>query len=258
MATALLWADLDRQQTAQLSGVQPWTFENVSRCLCSYLEMDASNPKDEILLKYYFGNLRFTVENRFTAEKTSTLFSIMKLVHFLSMERTLTAEQSTQELRTLLLQHAVERPPYSIGIFSNKDVAQIMDHATDTYYRHYKLYRYVFTKKRLMDFSIKGDSVEVAPAFKPLHEATAAEDVKEPDIAEVAKEEPRELTEEEQVEAEIAADEELLNNPSTEMVQKLVAKRLESVKEQVEAQFKEQEEAYQARIAELEAKAAGQ
>lgn len=197
------------------------------------------------------------VENRLTVEKTSTLFSMLKLLHFISMDRCLTAEQSMQELQKLILQHSVERPPYSIGIFSPNDNKKILDHVTDNYYRHYKLYRYAFTSKRVLDLSIKPDEVEVAPPFKPLQEASAEADNRQPDVEQVAEEEPKELTEEEQVAAEVAADEELLNDPKTEMVQKLVAKRLESVKEQVEKDFAEQESAYQARIAELEAKLAG-
>merc|ERR1711907_56417 len=155
-------------------------------------------------------NLRFAVDNRLTTEKTSTLFSVLKLVHFISMERKLTAEQSTQELQKLLIQHAVERPPYSIGIFSSNDIKKIMDHVTDTYYRHYKLYRYCFTKKRILDFSIKGEMVEVAPPFLPLSEATAEADVKQPDIEQVAEEEKPPLTAEEEAAAEEEADEALL------------------------------------------------
>lgn len=131
-----------------------------------------------------------------------------------------------------------------------------MNYVTDNYYRHYKLYRYIFTKKRLLDFSIKPSSIEEAPVFKPLSEATAAEDIREPDIDQVAVEEPKELTAEEQAVAEEEADENVLKDPNTELVQKLVAKKLESVKEQVEKDFSTQEEAYKSRIAELEAKLA--
>ena len=39
-------------------------------------------------MKMYFQNLKFAVEKRFTTEKTSTLFSVLKLVHFTSMGET--------------------------------------------------------------------------------------------------------------------------------------------------------------------------
>jgi len=258
MATAVLWADLDRQQTTQVCTVQPWTYDNVSRLLSDYLQTDPSTPQGEILMKLYFVNLRFAVENRLTPEKASTMFSVLKLIHFISMDRCLTSHQSMQELQTLLVQHSVERPPYSVGIFAPEDIRKIMDHVTDNYYRHYKLYRYIFTEKRVLDFSIKPDEIEVAPPCKPLSEATADADVRKPDIPKVAEEEPKVLTEEELAAQLEANDEALLNDPKTDMVQKLVAKRLESVKEQVQNDFSEQEKAYQARIAELEAKLAAQ
>lgn len=53
--------------------------------LCDFLNFDATTPHGEILMKMYFQNLKFAVEKRFTTEKTSTLFSVLKLVHFTSM-----------------------------------------------------------------------------------------------------------------------------------------------------------------------------
>lgn len=261
MATALTWADLDRTQTTQLCRVEPWTYENVSRLLSEFLELDPTTPQGEILMKLYFLNMRFSVENRFSAEKASTLFSVLKLVHFTSMDRCLTAEQSVAELKQVLVAHAVERPPYSVGVFSAEDMRQVMDFAADSYYRHYKLYRYVFTARRLLDFSIKPDGVEVPPPILSLADATADADVRQPDVEQVAADEPKQLTPEEEAAAEEAADEKLLedgDDEKSQMVQKLVQKRLEGVKEQVEKDFAEQEAAYQARIAELEAKLAAQ
>ena len=143
-----------------------------------------------------------------------------------------------------------------MGIFSPDDIRKIMDHVTDNYYRHYKLYRYAFTKKRILDFGIKPDSIEIAPPFKSLSEAKTDADIKEPDIEQVAPEETKPLTEEEAAVVEEKVDEAILADEKTDMVQKLVAKKLEKVKEDVEKDFAEQEAAYQARIAALEAKLA--
>jgi len=254
-----LWGDLDRQQTDQLRNLNPWTYDGVAVLLQSWtLPQDTTTPEGEILTKFYFGNLRFAVENKFSTEKTSTLFSVLKLAHFISMERCLGADQSIQELQTLLVKHSVERPPHSIGIFSAEDIRKIMDFVADTYYRHYKLYRFIFTKRRVLDFSIKPNTIEYPTEMKPLSEATPEADIREPDVDQVAQEEPKVLTEEEQAAEAEQQDEDLLNNPNTELVQKLVAKKLETVKEQVEKDFADTEAAYKARIAELEAKLAAQ
>jgi hypothetical protein len=41
----------------------------------------------------------------------------------------------------------VPRPPFSCGVFSQAEMQAILDWMLDTYYRHYKLYQYAFTKR---------------------------------------------------------------------------------------------------------------
>lgn len=104
MATALLWADLDRQQTNQVYSVQPWTYDTVTSLLANFLEdLDTSTPTGEILAKYYFINLRLAVESQFSAEKTSTLFSVLKLTHFTSMGKQFSASRFTVTLFHLIV-----------------------------------------------------------------------------------------------------------------------------------------------------------
>lgn len=38
-----------------------------------------------------------------------------------------------------------QRPPYCVEIFDNQTAAKVINYITDTYLRHYKLYKYVFT-----------------------------------------------------------------------------------------------------------------
>lgn len=44
----------------------------------------------------------------------------------------------------LLLKHSVERPPFSIAVFSYTDTKAINTHFVNTYFRHLKMYQYVF------------------------------------------------------------------------------------------------------------------
>lgn len=39
------------------------------------------------------------------------------------------------------------RPPFSCGVFSQAEMQAILDWMLNTYYKHYKLYQYVFTKR---------------------------------------------------------------------------------------------------------------
>ena len=54
--------------------------------------------------------------------------------------------KSYKRFEDMLMRHSVERPPYSIGVFNEADAAAIVDHATNHYFRNYKLYQYIFTE----------------------------------------------------------------------------------------------------------------
>jgi hypothetical protein len=54
---------------------------------------------------------------------------------------------SFDEFKESLLRHAVERSPHTLGIFSVDDVSRIVEYMLNSYFRHYSLYKYIFTKK---------------------------------------------------------------------------------------------------------------
>lgn len=263
----LLWAELSREQLQAIRALTPFNFEGVAKLLIEYLGMTdifaPSSPGErvgpsnreyaqaEALLKFYVMNLRFAVESGMSDEKASTLFSVLKLAHFTSMERSLPATQSQEEMQSLLLIHAVEHPPYSIGVFSPEDLRRILDFATDTYYRHYRLYRCLFTARPLMDLSIAPQHVENAPAPKPLSEATAQGAYEGEDVP-VEPEPPEEvpLTKEEAAAAQAAEDSKVLEeDPKSEMIQQIVEKRLEKIQEDLNSELSAKQEEYRERIA---------
>lgn len=125
-----------------------------------------------------------------------------------------------------------------------------MDFAADTYYRHYRLYLYLFTSKKLLDISVAAPAAEVASHISPLSEG-APQDSYEGEDVPVEPEEPEEVppTEEEAAQQLKEEDENLLADPKSEMIQELVAKRLECVKEELDAELKAKETEYQERIA---------
>ena len=92
----------------------------------------APSPKALVLLEFYANTLRFAAECRFTTEKTSAFFSIMRANHEETVHGLLSLDQSLLYFKELLLLHSVQRPPYSVGIFSFKDVTLISDYANST------------------------------------------------------------------------------------------------------------------------------
>lgn len=89
----------------------------------------------------------------YAADKLSTLFSIMKEVHKRSTENKMPIERSFALFKSFMLMHSVQRPPYSVGVFTLPEFRAILDWGLDTYYRHYKLYQYAFTDRYLRQYS---------------------------------------------------------------------------------------------------------
>jgi hypothetical protein len=79
---------------------------------------------------------------------------------------------SFQEFQGLLLTHAVERSPHTVGIFSVDDVARVVEYMLNSYFRHYSLYKYIFTKKLAVTLvQTSPHLVDVPSVPKPLAEA---------------------------------------------------------------------------------------
>merc|ERR1712025_928319 len=73
--------------------------------------------------------------------------------------------------QTRILRHAVERSPHSIYVFSREDVLAIIEFITDTYYRNFRLYRSIFTKKEYMVLQQQLPfNLECVPVVRPLSE----------------------------------------------------------------------------------------
>ena len=50
-------------------------------------------------------------------------------------------------MKEILARHSCQRPPFSILIFSQEEIAAIMDFMLKTYFRHFSLYEYSFKPK---------------------------------------------------------------------------------------------------------------
>ena len=90
----------------------------------------------------------FCKKNEFSPEQLSAFFTIIKCVHSMCIS---TPYDNLQDcfvyFRELLLRHSVHRPPFSTGLYSLVQVKAITDYVLSTYFKHFKLYKYAFTKR---------------------------------------------------------------------------------------------------------------
>jgi len=124
----------------------------------------------QIVLDYHLANLRFCREAGFDAKCTSTLLSLMKQTLEGSMAGLLAPDAAFAAFKELLLRHSVQRPPYSIGVFSLQQMAAIDEHALTGLFRHYRMYRFAFTAEQRTSVvqSPAGPVAEAPPVFQPL------------------------------------------------------------------------------------------
>uniref|UniRef100_A0A8C0G724 Cilia and flagella associated protein 119 n=1 Tax=Chelonoidis abingdonii TaxID=106734 RepID=A0A8C0G724_CHEAB len=155
------------------------------RVLAELFELQGweSDPRAAILLDLYFYTVQFSREHNFTREQSSTFFAIVKDTHEACVETPLSnVEECYHYFTELLFCHAVrvspgegqpqpgppaaaspphgspcpspaspspllpfQRPPFSIDLFSQEQLALMSDYVVNTYFRHFKLYKYAFT-----------------------------------------------------------------------------------------------------------------
>ena len=152
------------------------------------VQEDGLTPEQSAIVKdFYFYLFAFSREKSFSQEKTSTLLSICRDVFDGDMSTNDPAKHmgtSFERLQKMLLRHAVFRPPKSIGVFDEGDVQAILNWMLHNYFRNWRLYKVIFTKRLQCTFTQVGPfGVEEPAPYRPLVEllplgdAPAAEEV---------------------------------------------------------------------------------
>eukprot|EP00416_Gambierdiscus_australes_P019557 CAMPEP_0171065236 /NCGR_PEP_ID=MMETSP0766_2-20121228/6726_1 /TAXON_ID=439317 /ORGANISM="Gambierdiscus australes, Strain CAWD 149" /LENGTH=248 /DNA_ID=CAMNT_0011521313 /DNA_START=18 /DNA_END=764 /DNA_ORIENTATION=- len=150
----LCFSDVPEEAMARLAAAS--TKSEVKQLLKDCMKIDqAEGFPTEILADMHYHNYSFCTSRGFAMAKTSTLLSIMKLVLEEAVSERFTASQAFDTFKELLLKHSVERPPYSVGVFAFEDIKAVMDYVHNTFFRHYRLYMYVYMTR--CDLSVRLD-----------------------------------------------------------------------------------------------------
>ncbi|XP_014670739.1 PREDICTED: coiled-coil domain-containing protein C16orf93 homolog [Priapulus caudatus] len=113
------------------------------------------------------------MDHGFSDVQTAAFFTVVKRLHEMCTSTPFdNIEECFQYFRELMLCHSVQRPPWSIALFTAQQVQSMAEHVVHTYFKHFLLYKYAFTPKLTMDISLKySDSME-----KDSVEETSAKD----------------------------------------------------------------------------------
>jgi len=117
-------------------------------------EWNHKEKKIEILLDEYMHCYNFTTKHKFNMQSISVLLGILNQVHAYACQTSFeNILESSKFSRELILAHATRRPPFSIEIFTPHEAKLAEDYMTDSYFRHFYLYKYVFTPRVVMDLN---------------------------------------------------------------------------------------------------------
>ncbi|XP_033108501.1 coiled-coil domain-containing protein 189-like [Anneissia japonica] len=209
-ARICIWADL---KTTHLDLIMKCTsMEEIQRFLAETFDLTdwQENYRSGILLDLFYYAIQFALDNQFTKEQISAFFSIVKKTHDVCTETPFdNLELCYDYFKELILCHAVKRPPWSINIFSPEQVRLVTDYVLGTYFKHYKLYKYVFTPLVRLDLTISYAGMPVTPEPAEVEEEnqeTEPETIKEEEQQQPSiqvEEEPSEAVEEDPAQREL-------------------------------------------------------
>jgi len=238
--------------------------------------------REQALEDLFFDVVRFCKGAAFSLEEMSCAVGIMWKVHREAMEAQWPWQKAFQGVSDLVVAHSVQRPPYSVAILSARNAKAFVSYVADTYFKHYKLYVYVFADRMVVDFTQQsapkpvetvptstssagaggvGDGDWLSPLAEAMDEgawATHEEAKRVEEEARLAEERARmeeerkaaEIAEKEKLEAELDPREEVVK----EVVTRQVTAQVNEMTEKLRLEHEAREAELLAKIAALEAK----
>ena len=101
-----------------------------------------------IIEQFTMKNFIFAKKANFGQEKIGIFLEIMHyILRQLIDSAGLSEDESYENFKTLLLRHAVHRPPHSLAFLTLEDVKSIDLFVQDSFFRHFDMYKFVLTVK---------------------------------------------------------------------------------------------------------------
>ncbi|XP_065682587.1 cilia- and flagella-associated protein 119 isoform X2 [Hydra vulgaris] len=155
-----VWADLSYEEMCKINLFE-WP-EDVKNFLCHKFgfQFESLSLKDSAIVDLFYYTLLFAKNNNFNEEQTSALFSIIKRVHTKATETSFgNLEETIEYFRFLLGCHSAKRPPFCIQLYNLNEISLINTYIVKTYFRHFKLYKYAFTPKVVLNIKASYNGV---------------------------------------------------------------------------------------------------
>ncbi|XP_012515694.1 PREDICTED: coiled-coil domain-containing protein C16orf93 homolog [Propithecus coquereli] len=150
-----MWKYLDIHSMHRLEKTA--NIEEMREVLAELLELGCPEQslRDAITLDLFSHALIFCRQQCFSLEQTSTACALLQDLHKACVATPLgNVEECYRYFTSVLFCHGVRRPPFSIDLFKEEQLLNLADYVVNTYFRHFKLYKYVFTPQVRLDLSL--------------------------------------------------------------------------------------------------------
>lgn len=163
-----VWADVSKHDLDRI--ISSATPSQLRLCVEAVMQLPDS-MQGQILCDMYISAIKFAKLNHFTPIQISTLMSILKQVHTVCTSTPFGNFEATfLYFKELMLLHSVNRPPWSLRVFDTRELAMVTQYIQDTYFRHFKMYKYAFTPKVKLDLSLSYAGRAASPVPEGLNE----------------------------------------------------------------------------------------
>lgn len=127
-----------------------------SRLLAKHLALPSSLPTSQIIIDLYFYLTKFAISLNFTREQINVLLSIIQRTHSLAVRTAFgNLDETFEYLSDLLLVYSVHRPPFSVQLFTVKEITEIIEYLFNVYFKQFKFYKFVFAPGLRLDLRFK-------------------------------------------------------------------------------------------------------
>ncbi|KAM9210868.1 cilia- and flagella-associated protein 119 isoform 2-T2 [Dugong dugon] len=206
------------------------------------LSCPEQNLREAITLDLFSHALIFCRQQAFSLEQTSAACALLQDLHKACIATPLgNMEECYRYFISVLFCHGVKRPPFSIDLFNEQQLLALSDYVINTYFRHFKLYKYVFTPQVRLDLSLTYVGLQ-PPKLWP-EEKEGGEEAEE-----------QAVTPQQQKPAIVAQPEQESSQISTlrAFIKTQLNKELEKLRQLVEEQLMASEERLSSKLAALE------
>jgi len=182
----MTFTDLPQQQVERLQ--QAGSREEVVAILMQCLGLSPDNGfQTEVLAEFHYHVFMFGQKLKFSAEKVSTLVSVMRTLHTSSIVEDKLEEGKAHELLDMLLQrHSRQLPPMSFGAFTEDEAEAVREFADQHFFRYYAMHDFIFTQQQEVSIALSEKrTVPAVPPLAPLHATFEVDPREVPELEEL-------------------------------------------------------------------------